>query len=385
MSNDGDLTGVGKERGSDTPPPPRETAAGAQIRLALLGAVWRLVKRPWLLWPLVGLFVALFLYASLTTYVGPNEIGVLRVRFGPGKGIRKKAYTTGLRFVIPSLETLYRFPRNVQVLSYNAKWRRERSWRRGRRVIPPIVIQTSEGYNVTCDVTVLYRIVDAVRVMKDIGPGRLYESSALIPRSEKILRRVLGELNAEEFYTGTKRVKQAVKALEQLRRDLEPKGILVLDVLVKQFVYGSRYQRTIERRKLQDQRVFLRKAEKLATIQEYRKRVIEETGRAAVRAEMARGAKEVAKIVAQGSLYERGRRARADLLVKIAQAEAVRLKAEALRGAGSDNLVGLKMADVLKGTKLIVLTSDGKQGFNPLRLRSALKMFDVLGRKERSR
>jgi hypothetical protein len=55
------------------------------------------------------------------------------------------------------------------------------------------------------------------------------------------------------------------------------------------------------------------------------------------------------------------------------------LENEALRGAGSENLVGLKMADVLKGTKIIVVPTDGETGMNPLDLKSSLRKFDVQG------
>ena len=44
---------------------------------------------------------------------------------------------------------------------------------------------------------------------------------------------------------------------------------------------------------------------------------------------------------------------------------------------GDENLVGLRMADALKGTELIVLPSDGENGVDPLDLRTLLKRFDV--------
>jgi len=37
------------------------------------------------------------------------------------------------------------------------------------------------------------------------------------------------------------------------------------------------------------------------------------------------------------------------------------------------------MAEVLRGTKIIVVPTDGEGGVNPLDLRSALKRFDVKG------
>ena len=63
--------------------------------------------------------------------------------------------------------------------------------------------------------------------------------------------------------------------------------------------------------------------------------------------------------------------------VKLAEAEGTRLEAAALQGHGSEFLVGLKMADALKGTKLIVIPTDGENGTNPLDLKSALKRFNV--------
>ena len=71
------------------------------------------------------------------------------------------------------------------------------------------------------------------------------------------------------------------------------------------------------------------------------------------------------------------KRSAGELAVQLAEAEGTRLENEALRGVGAENLVGLKMADVLKGTRIIVVPSDGEGGTNPLDLKSALRRFDV--------
>ena len=100
-------------------------------------------------------------------------------------------------------------------------------------------------------------------------------------------------------------------------------------------------------------------------------------GAAAVKVELARGEGEKKKIDAEGDLYSRKRRATGLLAVQLAEAEGTRLENEALRGVGAENLVGLKMADVLKGTRIIVVPTDGEGGTNPLDLKSALRRFDV--------
>jgi hypothetical protein len=66
-------------------------------------------------------------------------------------------------------------------------------------------------------------------------------------------------------------------------------------------------------------------------------------------------------------------------VVKLAKAKGIELENAALRGAGSENMVGLKMADVLQGTQVIVVPTDGEGGVNPLDLNAALRRFDVKG------
>jgi serine protease Do len=69
--------------------------------------------------------------------------------------------------------------------------------------------------------------------------------------------------------------------------------------------------------------------------------------------------------------------ARREIEVKLAEAQGTELENQALRGVGSENMVGLRMADALKGTRLIVLPSDGEGGMNPLDLKTLLRRFDV--------
>jgi len=40
-------------------------------------------------------------------------------------------------------------------------------------------------------------------------------------------------------------------------------------------------------------------------------------------------------------------------------------------------MVGLKMAEVYRGLRLLVLPSDGAGGVNPLNLEQAMKLFEV--------
>jgi regulator of protease activity HflC (stomatin/prohibitin superfamily) len=336
--------------------------------------VFRQAPRRLYLLVALGIFF-LIAWGVCTVYVRPNEFAVKQVTVGRHKGILSEIYYPGLHFVSPGTERLHVFPTDIQVLDLTSD-PRERG-KDDKRITPAINIQTSEGYTVTVDLSVLYRVEDPYKVLTTIGPGKLYEDALVIPRTEQILRKRLGELDAEEFYDVHKRATRAASARDELNAELVPNGIRVTNIFLRRYEYDARYQAAIEQRKIQDQTVFKNIAEaELAAATAERDRVLA-LGQAAVRVELARGEAEKKKLDAEADLYSRRQHAAGNLAVSLAEAEGTRLENEALRGVGAENLVGLRMAEVLRGTKIIVVPTDGENGVNPLDLRSALKRFDV--------
>jgi regulator of protease activity HflC (stomatin/prohibitin superfamily) len=337
-------------------------------------------RRARILWPLAAALVVFLVgYNSCTVYVRPGQYGIKQVVLGSGQGIQPETYPPGLHFLTPGVDRMHTFPADLQVLEMSDKAAGDHEPTVNLRQVPAIKIQTSEGYTVSVDVTVLYRIEDAYKVMTQIGPGRLYEDSAVIPRAEQQLRRKFGELDAEQFYQGDFREKAAIEAQRLLTDELSPKGIRVTHVLVRQYRYDQRYQAAIESRKIQDQTVFKNRAEAAAAQEEAKKNTIEATGAASVQTELARGEAEVKKIQSEADLYKRTKDAEGHLKVELARAQGTELENRALRVGGSENMVGLKMAETLKGVEIIVLPSDGESGTNPLDLNSMLRRFDVRG------
>jgi len=322
-----------------------------------------------------GLFLVLVAYGLCTVYVHPGERGVKQVIVGSTKGILPEIYHPGIHWVSPGTERMHLFPSDIQILNLtndaSERGKAEQSVR------PALNIQTSEGYTVSVDVSVAFRVEDPYRVITVAGPGRLYEESLVFPRVEQILRKRLGELDAEQFCDVRRRTTKVRAAFEEMNRELLPNGVRVVQVFVRRYIYDARYQQAIEQRKIQDQTVFKNKAEaELATATAERDRIAA-VGAAAVKVELARGDGEKKKLEAEADLYTRKRHAAGELAVQLAEAEGTRLENEALRGVGAENLVGLKMADVLRGTRIIVVPTDGEAGFEPLDLKGALKRFDV--------
>src|SRR5207237_9729080 len=106
------------------------------------------------LWVLgAALLVLLVTYNSCTTYVRPGEAGAKPSKFG--NGIDPDVYGTGLHYVGAG-ETMWRFPVRVQVLELSNSTGEAGGELEGHRIAPGVNIQTSEGYTVQVDVTVLY-------------------------------------------------------------------------------------------------------------------------------------------------------------------------------------------------------------------------------------
>ena len=329
--------------------------------------------------PVVALAVALKLLAPLCfTYVAPNDYGIKVVQVGilSKRGVHDEVYDTGYHFVLRpfGVERMYLFPKDVQVLDLTGA--REEAAQEAK-VTKPAHIQTSDGFFVDVDVSILYRVKDPHAVFTRLGPGRLFESNGIVPKAEPVLKQTLGELTTEEFYNSRLRAEKAEMARVLLDQDLEPYGLEVKQVLVRYFRYTEEIQRNIEEKKLKDQLVFKNQAEgRAATEGALLTKTIQE-GQATLGVKLQEGRAYVTRKDAERDLYVRRKRAEADLLVKLAEAKKTQLRNDALQGAGSDRMVGLKLAEVYKGLELIVLPSDGASGVNPLDLDRTMRLLEV--------
>lgn len=323
----------------------------------------------------IALILVIISFKSCFVYVKPNEYGIRQINVGIKRGIQEETNTTGYHFILPfGLHIMHKFPRNIQAFeltnyltSASADARKEKAAH----------IQTSDGFFVDVDVSVLYRIIDPYKTITTIGPGRLYEDNGIIPKVEPKLKEALGELTTEEFFNSPLRVEKAKKAKELLNSELKPKGIEVEHILIRYFKYSDEIQKNIEEKKLKDQLVFTNQSKaKAATEQAILIKVTQE-GEADVKVKLEEGNAYVVKRLAEKDLYVRKKHAEADLLVKLAEAKKTELINTAYQRRGSDKLVGLEMAKVYEGLQVIMLPSSGKYGINPLDLEETLKMLGV--------
>ena len=74
------------------------------------------------------------------------------------------------------------------------------------RVVDALNVQTSDGYAVTADVTLLYSIADPVKIAREFGWGSLYVDAFVLNTFRNGVLTTLGKMNAESFYDEPLRV-----------------------------------------------------------------------------------------------------------------------------------------------------------------------------------
>jgi len=320
----------------------------------------------------VGVIVA---YNMCFEYVQPNEFGIKVVKIGVHKGVQEQIYEPGLAFRIPfGVQEVYTLPRNSQVLEMT---NRASAARDGIHVDREAKIQTSDGFFVDVDATILYRIDDPYKVFKKLGPEDNYLQLGLLPKAEAVLKQALGQLTTEEFYDSALRVEKADLAETILNEKLKDEGLVVEHVLVRYFRYSEAIQENIEAKKLQDQLVFTNESKGRAAEQNQVLQRAMAEGEYLVKVKEAEGDAYRVEKEAERDLYVRKKEAEADLLVATAEAQGVELKNQAMQALGAEAMVAIKMADILKGLDVILLPAGGEQGMNPLDLNAVLKTFGV--------
>lgn len=317
-----------------------------------------------------------FFYTACTARVPPNQFGVEQRKFGLKTGIVETVYLPGLYFVGPGT-TMHTFPREIHVLeaSYDKQEamtqaggsgaqltsyfdRRDRVLGGTHRTVEALNIQTSDGYAVTADVTVLYTITDPVKIAKEFGWGSLYVDSFILNTFRNGILATLGKLNAEAFYDEAIRIKAIQEAEAFLAQRFAERGFKVEKLLLRNFRYADTYEKSLRDKKVAVQLTEKNRKESLVNEEKAKLKQIESKGNAAITIAASEVEARIAKLRAEAELYSSQTRAKADTEVNVAVAEAKRLKAEALTQAGGRYVVALETAKMFENIEGAVMTPE---------------------------
>ncbi len=303
-----------------------------------------------------------------------GEVGV-KTRLLPitgGRGISNKTLKTGLYLVIPFAEKLDLFNARIQKLDFVAPQNMKR-----KKNSQNIYVQTSDGTFVYVDATLLFKVDEnnAYKLLATLGHN--YIDKKVRPEFVSVLKAKLGELKAEDFFNPEVREAKVKEALEELNKRLEENGIQAVNILVRDYFYSEDYENAIREKKIADQIKLLNKVKTIAAQKYAELKKTEAYGDALANIELEKGNADAKKIEADADNYLKLKQAEAKKVIETAKAKGDALIQKAFAGQGGKNIVGLKMAEVLKGLDRIIIQSGGKNGVNPLDVNSLLKLSGV--------
>jgi len=354
-----------------------EVAGVSRAAAALRSSFGRVTARA-----LVLLLLLVVFYGACTTRVRPNEWGVEQRKFGFKRGIVDRAYAAGLYFVGPGA-TMHTFPRGIHVLE--ASYDRQEAEARGRsmggevarrvdkyferrdellgggashRVVEALNVQTSDGYAVTADVTLIYAISDPVKIAREFGWGSLYVDAFVLNTFRNGVLTTLGKMNAESFYDESLRVRALEEAKALLAQRFKERGFEVKELLLRNFRYADSYEKALQDKKVAVQLAEKNRKESLANEERAKLKQLESKGNANITIAESEVQTRIAKLRAEAELYASQVRARADKEVNLAQAEAKSLRADALARTGGRYVVALETAKMFDNIDGAVMTPE---------------------------
>jgi regulator of protease activity HflC (stomatin/prohibitin superfamily) len=116
-------------------------------------------------------------------------------------------------------------------------------------------VPSSEGLIIGLDTSLLYRVIgeQAPTIRKKVG--RNYREILVIPYMRNAVRDVVSGYPVKEVYTETGRKEIASKIQASLEESLEPNGIQVVDVLLRDIKLPQRFRESIEAKLTAEQQV----------------------------------------------------------------------------------------------------------------------------------
>jgi regulator of protease activity HflC (stomatin/prohibitin superfamily) len=325
--------------------------------------------------------IAIGAYIIVKATLTPIPIGIVGVRTQEyaiigKKGVVQEDFGPGWHRALWPIDSWQYFDSTVQTLEMTRD--PQRGDRKGR---DDVQVQSADGYAVSVDVTIKYRIEPgkAHKLYVDTGSGVRYKA-IVRNEAEKTCIAQFGGMKTEDFYNPHVRRTVAKAALSSLQESLKDNYVAVLDLLIRDVQFDPEYERKIQTKKLADQEVEVNKSLQRSREMQGKTDVIGAETKRLIKiireekeAELVKMRAEtdltIADIKAKSEKYATEKRADADvyaakksaeghLQVKQAEAEGERLRNLAMKGVGGGVIVALEAAKNLNLEDVTISTVD---------------------------
>jgi regulator of protease activity HflC (stomatin/prohibitin superfamily) len=298
----------------------------------------------------------LFVQACVFYTTGDTEVGVRtrKLAFFAKKGVEDRVYAPGSTyFFLPYINDWNTFDTKLQNLEMTIQ--ADKGDRKSR---DDLLFKTIDGNDISLDVIIEYQIdpAKAPFILQYVAPNNEEIRQKIVRTvARSKTRDIFGELKTEEFYVADRRELQAESAKAALQKILEPMGIIVKNVLTKDYRFNKEYQKAIEDRKIADQQAEKNKSAQRAAAEEYLRKLEDARGEVNKIVAIIDGEYQQAKIEADAYYEKQKLLAQAIEAEGIAEARGIEEMNKAMALTGGEALVKLKIAEALQGKKILLL------------------------------
>jgi regulator of protease activity HflC (stomatin/prohibitin superfamily) len=315
-----------------------------------------------------------FWYKTSSTEIGV-KVNKLNSLFGKPTVNEKIAESSRMHMWIPFVNDFFVFDTSIQSIEMTFDTKSG-----DIRVRDDILFKTIDGNDISLDVAIQYRIIasKAPYILKHVARNNK-ELKFKVVRTfcRSIPRDIFGELKTEEFYEQAMRQGKAEIVKTKLNEILEPYGVLIENVLPRDYRFNPAYQQAIEDKKVADQLVEKNRSATKAAKEEYTKKLEEVKGDVNKLVAAVDGEFSMAKLKADAYYDQQKEIASAIEFEGKAEGRAIRQKNQALKAAGGEVLVKLAIAKALQGKKIIIVPTSGGMNLKTMDINELLKVYGV--------
>ena len=256
--------------------------------------------------------VALLLLLVITlvdlalVFIEPQEVAVIVSLVTP-EGYRDRPARSGLHWIVPLMEQVYRYPIYWQTYTMSGK-----PTEGPKLGDDSIAARTSDGQEVSLDCTVIFRIDPEQAIMVHIDWQSRYIEDFLRPLLRGVVRTQVSQYTVDEV-NSSKRLDLEKDLLEAIKEAMEDKGFAMDSFLLRNIAFTPEYAASVELKQVALQEK-LRKEHEAEQLRLY-----------------AAGERDRIKAIAEGD-------AQRIETVAVAEAQAIRVKAQA--EADALNVIG---------------------------------------------
>jgi regulator of protease activity HflC (stomatin/prohibitin superfamily) len=259
-----------------------------------------------------GIIIAVLVAALIVTtlsaglvFIEPEERGVV-ISALASKGYREEAMTPGLRWIVPFVERVVRYPISRETYTMS--------------IVPAegevqgddsITARTANGQEIFIDSSVIFQVDPEQVVRVHILWQDRYAMELIRPQIRGIIRDAISQYGVEEV-VAAKRFEMVNYVNEKMTAKLQENGLILVDFVLRNITFSPEYAASIEQKQIAEQQV----QQAVFVVQQRKQEALQAV-------ETAKGAADAAVIASEGA-------AKARLIQAQAEADSLKLIQDAI-------------------------------------------------------